>query len=303
MFYGDVVKPRSTDYLEHGMVTQLLKMVNVGDVTNYLAPMGINPKHGFPMVGRVVDNIMGVEGGTGISIGNATQYYGQKGYMLRRKLRIDKCPWPTGQTDMRLRITISMSHTVGNHGFSAPDKVYIRHWMRNDPFEETFTSGTAPSDDFLSGLGYGPGNGSVRIRLEPRGVGPGHPLVWDDENGLSDTFITCFLDNPNFSNGYTGLAMNPPYIRTLFLPCDIFKKHRLNFSDGFVAVLFLSPLGLVEGIVATVEAVGWDTGWHDLEGWHSGVDGDNYQIPTPNSYEYPNYPIDDPFNPTGEGVG
>lgn len=311
MFYGDKVKPTSTDYLERGMVTQLLKMVNVGDVTNYLAPMGLTPKHGVPMIGKNVANIMGVEGGTGISVGNATQYYGQKGYMFRRKLRIDKCPWPNGQEDLRLRITVTYGHTVGLNGAGAPDVVYIRRWRRNEPFyNQEFASGTAPATPFMEFLGFGSGSGTIRIGLWPRGVGPGNPYVWDDENGLSESYIECFWDNPTFSQGYsfinaTDVLGNPITVLYFAMPCEIYVKHRLSFSNGFTSTLYHpgQPLGIVQGVGCTIEAVGWDTGWHDLEGWHSGEEGDYYQVPTPNSYEYPNYPISDPFNPTGEGVG
>ncbi len=311
MFYGDKVKPTSTDYLEHGMVTQILKMVNVGDTTNYLAPNGLSPKHGFPMTGKDVSGVMGFEGGTGISVGNATQYYGQKGYMLRRKLRIDKCPWPNGQQDLILRITVTYGHVVAVSGAAAPDITYIRRWMRNEPFyNQEFSSGVAAPTPFMESLGYGSGSGTIRVAIEPRGVGPGQPLVWDDENGLSESFMTCYWDNPTFSQGYsfinaTDVLGNPITVRVAFLPCPIFTKHRLNFSDGFTSTLYNpgQPIGIIQGIGCTIEAVGWDTGWHDLEGWHSGIEGDYYQVPMPNSYEYPNYPISDPFNPTGEGVG
>jgi hypothetical protein len=311
MNYGDVVKPTSTDYLEHGLLTRILKMRNIGDTTNSLEPYGVSPMHGKLMIGKNVGTIMGFEGGTGISVGNATQYYGQRGYMPRRKLRIDKCPWPNGQEDIRLRITVTFGHTVGLNGAAAPNVVYIRRWRRNEDFyNQVFASGTAPATPFMESLGFSAGSGTIRVALEPRGVGPGQPFVWADENGLSESFIRCFWDNPTFSQGYsfinaTDVFGNPITVLSAVLPCPIFVKHRLNFSNGFTATLYLpgQPLGIIEGVGCTIEAVGWDTGWHDLEGWHKGEEGDYYATPQPNSYEYPNYPISDPFNPTGDGVG
>lgn len=303
MKYGDPVKPISQN-LDSGLLVRVLKMENVDDVTNTLQPYGLSPMSGRPLVGKNVGTIMGFEGGSGISVTNATEKYGKKGTLLRRSLRIDKCPWPNGQTNLRLRITVSYGHTIGLHGFSAPNKVYIRKWYRNTLFDETFSSDIAPSDDFLESNGFSPGSASVSIHLQAQGVGPGHPLVQDDENGLSETFVTCTMDNPVFSEGVTYIAMPPPYIRTGFLPCPQWVKHRMNFGDGFVGVLYAGgAFGLVMGVVVGVEAIGWDTGFHDLEGWHADTTLDPYAIPKPNSYEYPNYPISDPFNPTGEGVG
>lgn len=306
--YGDKVTGMSKD-LTPGYLVRILKMVNIGNVTNELQPYGLSPMSNRPLVGRGVGTVMGFEGGTGISVTNATEKYGKKGTLLKRALRIDKRPWINGQTDMRLRITVTHGHTIGLHGFGAPDKVYIRQWRRNEPFEETFASGTAPTDEFLESHGFGESSASIHVKLEPRDANPeaGHPLVWDSENGLSETYTGCFWSDPSFSHGYTYIAMlgGPPYI--LYFPIDnpTWTKHHLNFSNGFVAVKYngTDPLGVVQGVGATIEAIGWDTGFHDLEGWHEGPPDDEYQIPKPNSYEYPNYPISDPFNPTGEGVG
>jgi hypothetical protein len=305
MTYDQPIKPMEQQ-LDAGLLVRVLRTVpDGGDTTNKLQPYGSSPMTGRPLIGKDVATVMGFEGGFGISVAHASEKYGKKGTLLRRKLQIDKKPWPNGQDDMRLRITISYGHGIGAHNLAAPDKVYIRKWKRNEPFQETFESGTAPSDDFLGAHGFGASSGSVRVKLEPRGVGPGNPLVWDDENPLSETYTTCFWDDPNFSAGVTYIAMVPPYIRSFPLPNPQWIKHRLNFSDGFIAVKYTDgdPLGLVMGIIASVEAIGWDTGWHDLEGWHAATVDDPYQIPKPNSYEYPNYPISDPFNPVGEGVG
>ncbi len=303
--YGLPLKPESQQ-LPAGMLVRILKAVpDVTQTTNTIQPYGLSPFSGHPLVGKTVDNVMGFEGGTGISITNSTEKYGKKGTMLKRGIRIDKRPWPTGQTDIRLRITVTFGHTIGAHGFGAPDKVYIRQWRRNLPFSETFASDVAPTDEFLQLHGFDEGSGTIHITLEPRGVGPGHPLVWDDENPLTETYTTCFWTDPTFSHGYTYIAMLGPPILSFPIDNPTWTKHHLNFSNGFVAVKYngTDPLGIVQGVGATVEAVGWDTGFHDLEGWHAGTTDDQYQIPKPNSYEYPNYPISDPFNPTGEGVG
>lgn len=306
MKYDDTVKPYSQP-LDKGLLIRTLKMINIGDVTNKLAPYGLSPMAGLPMRESTVSRHMGFEGGTGISVTNSSQKYGKPGTLFRRALRIDKKPWPNGQRDMRLRITVTHGHTIGAHGFGAPDKVYIRQWMRNEPFEETFASDTAPTDEFLESHGFGASTASIHVKLEPRGVGPGNPLVWEDENGLSETYTTCFWSDPGFSHGYTYIAMlgGPPYVLTFPIDNPTFIKHHLNFSNGFVAVKYNDgdPLGVVQGVGATVEAIGWDTGWHDLEGFHKETIEDPYAIPKPNSYEYPNYPISDPFNPTGTGVG
>ncbi len=306
MTYGDTVKSYSQP-LEAGLLVRVLKMVNIGDITNELEPNGLSPMSGRPLVGKDVGDIMAFEGGSGISITNATEKYGKKGTLLRRALRIDKKPWPNGQRDMRLRITITHGHTIGAHGFSAVPKVYIREWFRNVPFEETFSSAVAPSDEFLESHGFGVSTASITVKLEPRDFNPvaGNPLVWDSENGLAETYTTCFWSNPVFSHGIT--YTNPAVGTTISypLPNPQWIKHRINFAEGFIGVKYngSDPLGVVMGVVATIEAIGWDTGWHDLEGWHAGTVLDDYQIPKPNSYEYPNYPISDPFNPVGEGVG
>lgn len=304
MKYGDAVKPLKQP-LDKNLLIRTLKMVNVGDVTNDLEPYGLSPMHGLPVSQDQVSRHMGFEGGSGISVANASEYYGKPGTLLRRKLRIVKCPWPNGQLDLRLRITITFGHTVGANGSNAEPKVYVRKWFRdsNMPFEETFESNTAPATDFMRGLGYSDATASVKVTLTPHGVGPGEPLVWNDENGLSESYVHCLLSDPQFSQGVTYIAMYPPYERNLFLPCPQWVRHRMAFSEGFVGVYYATFLGLVEGVGATVEAIGWDTGFHDLEGWHAGTPEDPYQEPNPNSYEYPNYPISDPFNPVGEGVG
>lgn len=304
--YGQPIKPESQP-MTPGMLTKVLKAIpDVTNTTNTLQPYGLSPMTGRPMVGKNVGTVMGFEGGTGISVTNATEKYGKKGTLLRRALRIDKRPWPTGQTDIRLRITVTFGHTIGFSGESAEPAVYIRNWNRNQPFQERFSSNVAGTNPDMLFYGYGAGSGSLRITLEPRGVGPGQPLVWEDENPMSETFTRCVWDEPDYSQGVTYMAMlGPPYFRMFMLPNIHWNTHHLSFSDGMLAVYYGpgQPLGVIQGVAATIECVGWDTGWHDLEGWHADTTLDPYQIPKPNTYEYPNYPISDPFNPTGPGVG
>lgn len=302
MQYGQAVKPIAQK-LDEGLLVRTLKLVSIDDVTNELQPYGLSPMTGRPLVGKNVHIVMGFEGGTGISIANATFDYGKKGTLLRRKLRIDKCPWPGGQEDIRVRCTTIYGQTIGANGTTASPAVIVKKWFRNTEFKETFSSNIAPSNSFLNDHGFGPSSASLSVELIPRGIGPGLPLVQDDENGLTDTFITAIYSNPSFSHGLTYLAGSDTH--TLFLPCPHWVKHRLNFAEGFVGVKYNDgdPLGVVMGITTTVEAIGWDTGFHDIEGWHAETILDPYQIPKPNSYEYPNYPISDPFNPVGDGVG
>jgi hypothetical protein len=305
MTYDDPIKPESQD-LDTGMLVRILRATNVSNITNKLQPYGASPMTGRPLVGKNVGTVMGFEGGTGISVTNSTEKYGKKSTLLRRALRIDKKPWPNGQRDIRVRVTVKHGQTIGNNGTTAIDKVYIKEWNRNVPFDYTFESNEAPTNAFLTSNGFGPCKATVTIKLEPRGVGPGLPLVWNDENPMSETYTTCFWSNPSFTHGGSiSMLGGPPYTRSFPIPNPQWIKHRLNFSDGYVGVKYNpgNPLGVVMGVTVTVEAVGWDTGWHDLEGWHSETGGDDYQIPEPNSYEYPNYPISDPFNPTGPGVG
>jgi hypothetical protein len=308
--YGDEVT-WDGELLTAGLLTKVLKLTNMDSYSNNLQPYGLSPMSGRPMIGKNVGNIMGFEGGTGICIDSATQKYGKKGTILRRGLRLDKRPWVGGQDSIRLRITISFAHTIGSNGAGAEPKVYIRNWQRDAkmPFDETFSSNEAPATEFMQGLGYSAGSATCRVYLAAHDAqgfpDPSiDPFVWDSRDGLVESYVHYKLSDTTFSQGVTYYAMlGPPYERNLFLPCEIWEKHRLNFSDGIVSVYYNNPLGVVQGVGATVEAVGWDTGWHDIEGWHADTTLDPYQIPKPNSYEYPNYPISDPFNPVGEGVG
>jgi len=297
--------------LDEGLLIRTLKMLNIVNITNKLQPYGLSPMAGLPMSKSTVSRHMGFEGGSGICVANATEKYGKPGTLFRRKLRINKCPWPSGQQDLRLRITIDFGHTIGFSGGGAPPKIYLREWFRDSmmPFSEEFASNIAPASQFMKDLGYSDASATIRVTLNPREARPGSPnasdpFVWDSENGLSESYVHCKLSDATFSQGVTYIAMlGPPFERNLYLPCPQWVKHRLNFSEGIVSVFYLNPLGVVQGVGATVEAIGWDTGWHDLEGWHEGTVEDPYQIPKPNSYEYPNYPISDPFNPSGPGVG
>jgi len=296
--------------LDQGLLVRTLKMVDIDGITNKLRPYGVSPMRGLPMSKSTVSRHMGFEGGTGICVADATLKYGKPGTLFRRKLRIDKCPWVGGQDDIRLRITLSFGHTVGTNGAGAEPKTFIRRWRRDDkmPFEETFTSNQAPATEFMKGLGYKDADATITVYLAAHDASgwpspDADPFVWDTENGLSESYVHYRIYDPIFSQGVTYIAMlGPPYERNLFLPCPIWVKHRLNFSDGILAVYYAHPLGVIQGVGVTVEAVGWDTGWHDIEGWHEGTEDDEYSIPKPNSYEYPNYPISDPFNPSGEGV-
>ena len=315
MIYGEPVKPE-TQPINTGMLVRVLKAVpDITNTTNTLQPYGLSPMTGRPLVGKNVNVVMGFEGGSGISITNATEKYGKKGTLLRRGIRIDKKPWPNGETDIRLRITIKHGQTIGNNGTSAPDKTIIEPWSRNTAFDKTYTSNEAPTNDFLTSNGFGASTASIRVRLEPRGVGPGQPLVWQDENPLSETFTRCFWSDPVFSHGVTYVTPEDddgnPIELQFPLPNPQWIMHRINFSNGYVGVKYNdgNPLGVVMGITATIECVGWDTGYWDIDGWHAGTIDDPYLVmpgPTtvpPNSYEYPNYPISNPFNPTGPGVG
>ena len=294
--------------LDEGLLIRTLKMLNVGNITNRLQPYGLSPMAGLPMSKSTIARHMGFEGGTGICVANATEKYGKPGTLFRRKLRIDKCPWVGGQQDIRLRITISFGHTIGNNGAGAEPKVYLRRWFRDSmmPFSESFSSNVAPATDFMRGLGYQDASGTIRVTLTPRDFNPiaGNPEVWNSENGLVESYVECLWTDPTFTQGVTYIAMlGPPYFHYFVIDCPHWSTHHLNFSEGFVSVFYAHPLGVVQGVGATIEATGWDTGWHDIEGWHEGTTEDPYSIPKPNSYEYPNYPIENPFNPTGDGVG
>ncbi len=160
----------------------------------------------------------------------------------------------------------------------------------------------------MKGLGYNDASAAITVYLAAHDIrgfpDPAHdPFVWDSENGLAESYMHCRLYNPTFTQGVTYIDMLPPYETNNFIDCPHWSTHHLNFSNGINSVYYNNPLGVVQGVGATIEAVGWDTGWHDIEGWHADTTLDPYQIPKPNSYEYPNYPISDPFNPTGEGVG
>ena len=306
MTYGQPIKPESQQ-LTTGMLTRVLKAVpDITQTTNTLEPYGLSPMTSRPMVGKNVGTVMGFEGGSGISVTNATEAYGKKGTMLRRALRIDKRPWPIGQTNIRLRVTVTFGHSIGFSGAVAEPQVYIVNWNRNEPFQRTFASNVAGTTEDMLFYGYGAASGSIRVTLEPRGVGPGQPLVWNDENAMTETFTRCIWDEPSYSQGVTFIAqLGPPYFQMMMLDNPTWTKHRLNFSQGILAVYYAQgqPIGVIQGVGATIECVGWDTGFHDAEGWHAGTTLDPYQIPEPNTYEYPNYPISDPFNPTGPGVG
>jgi len=310
MTYGDMVTWDETP-LDKDLLIKVLALTDMDDSSNNLQPYGLSPMTSRPLVGQNVGTVMGFEGGTGICVGSATQYYGKKHTLLRRKLRLDKCPWEGGQDNIRLRITISFGHTVGNNGAGAEPKVYIRDWFRDikQPFDESFSSNVAPATQFMKDLGYSDASATCRVYLaahDAQGfpIPAENPFVWDSKNGLAESYVHYKLYDTTFSQGVTYYAMlGPPFERNLFIDCPTWTRHRLNFSDGIVSVFYAHPLGVVQGVGATVEAIGWDTGWHDIEGWHADTTLDPYTIPKPNSYQYPNYPISDPFNPTGEGVG
>lgn len=304
--------------LDKGLLTRVLKLNQIDAFTNKLEPYGVSPFSGRPMIGKKVNTIMGFEGITGINTANATQTYGKKGTLLRRKVRIDKCPWVNGEDDIRLRITIGFGHTIGTDGASAPPAVFIRRWLRNSkaPFEETFQSNVAPATDLMRSEGFSDASAGITVYLAAHDAlegffDPEHePFVWDSENGLIQSYVHCRYFNPTFTQSVTYIAMYPPYERNNYIDCPTWSKHRLNFSDGIVSVKYNDgfALGIVQGVGATVEAIGWDTGFWDIDGYHEGTTLDPYismegTIISPNSYEYPNYPVDSPYNPTGEGVG
>ena len=196
MKYGDKVtwmpKP-----LDKGLLVRTLKMDNIDNITHALQPYGLSPMRGLPLRQSTVSRHMGFEGGTGISTAHSTEKYGKPGTLLKRSLRLNKCPWPNGQRNIRLRITVGFGHTIGANGAGAEPKVYIREWFRDnmEVFQETFSSNVAPATDFMKGLGYKDASASMRVTLTPRDFNPpaGNPLVWDSENGFGRNLHGMYL--------------------------------------------------------------------------------------------------------------
>ncbi len=304
MKLGDVEKP-FTQPIDVGGLARLYQAQSVG-TSNKLTTFG-GPS---PMTGKVIKrqnaaSVLGIEGGFGVSTASAESFWGKAGTVLRKKIRIDKCPWPDGQDDIRLRCTIQYSQSTGGLPATsvAPDVTTKLTWNRNTTKGFTLNSGTAPSNFFQEEFGFGPGSCSVECRLEAHGVGAGMPLVQDDDNPYTDTFVTLDVMNASFSNGadfwYTAMA------RHHMLACPQWSVHHINFpgdGNGYfeVASFAHGPIGLVQSVNWIVEAIGWDTGLDDDASYHTGSMSDPYVDvngdPDVPGYELPDKPDSSPYN-------
>lgn len=285
MILGDPIRPDAQPITTGGVV-RLYKALPAADPSNLSTFSGPSPMTGKVIKAANAASVLGIEGGYGVSTANAESYWGIRGKLLRKKVRIDKCPWPDGQQDIRIRCTINYSQGTGGVAASstAPPVTVTLQWNRNTTKIFTLLSGTTPSNPIQEGFGFGPGNCSVDFSISARGVGVGFPLVQNDGNPYTQTFVTLDANNATFSSGadfwYTAQSRHHE------LPCDQWSTHHINFPGDttgfFTAASFAhGPIGLVMSVDYTIEAVGWDTGFDD----DSDAQG----------FEYPDYP-GSPFN-------
>ena len=285
MNIGQPIRP-DTQSIDKGGVVRLYKALPAADPSNLSTFSGPSPMTGKTIKVANAANVLGIEGGFGVSTANAEQYWGIRGRLLRKKVRIDKCPWPDGQQDIRLRCTINYSQGTGGVAASstADPAVVTLLWNRNTTKAFTLTSGTTPSNAIQEDFGFGPGNCSIDFSISAYGVGSGQPLVQNDGNPYTQTFVTLDAMNANFSNG-AGFWYSAQ-TRHHELPCDQWSTHHINFpgdATGYFTVASFAngPIGLVQTVDYTVEAVGWDTGFDD------DMDAQGF--------EYPDYP-GSPYN-------
>lgn len=303
MRLGDVEKP-FTQPIDVGGLARLYKAPPVG-ISNQLATFG-GPS---PMTGKVIKRqnagtVLGIEGGFGVSTASAESFWGKPGTVLRKKIRIDKCPWPDGQEKIRIRCTFNYAQSVGGVGASTASGPVITHfeWNRNTTFNFSLFAACG-SNEAQEFFGFGGGSCAVDCKLEAHGVGAGQPLVQDDENPYTETFVTLDVTNANFSQGadywYTSMS------RHHMLPCPQWSIHHINFPGDaygfFEAASFAhGPIGLVISCDWQVEAVGWTTGLDDDASWHAGDLSDPYLDvngnPDPPGYELPDKPDSSPYN-------
>lgn len=303
MKLGDPETPASQP-IDVGGLARLYKAVPVG-VSNELSTFGgPSPLTGHVIKRQTAGAVMAIEGGFGVSTATAESYWGKPGTCLRKKIRIDKCPWPDGQDDIRLRCTFEYTQGVGGLGTTTSSGPIVSHffWHRNTTFNFSM-SGSAPSNAIQESFGFGGGSGSASFKLEAHGVGAGQPLVQNDLNPYTNTFVTLDVTDPNFSQGADYWYSSQT--RHHMLPCPQWSIHHINFPGDaygfFTAASFAhGAIGLVVSMSWEVEAVGWDTGQDDDGSWHAGdmadprVDLDGF--PDPLGYEFPDKPDSSPYN-------
>lgn len=267
MKIGDIIRP-AAQVIDAGVLAQLFKAspgAYPGSDPSFLTAYGSSPLVGKMFTNAHAINAVGIEGGFGVSTANAEQYFGKVGTMLRKQVRIDKCPWPDGQQDIQIRVTLQYSQGVGADRSAAPDKVVELKWDRNTSYHFSLTSGTAPATPFQLSLGYTDGSVGVDFLLQAFGVGAGQPLVQADGNPYTDTFVTLDVTNANFSNGADYWYSSQS--RHHMLPCPQWSNAQIDFPGDaygyFTAAIFHSALGLVETCSWQIEAIGWDTGYDD----------------------------------------
>lgn len=296
MQLGDPIRPEAQT-VDAGIFARLFKALPAADPSLLSTFGGPSPMVGKFIKAATANAVLGIEGGFGVSTANAEETFGRKGSFLRKQVRIDKCPWPDGQQDIKIRCTFVYAQSVGGVAASSSGTTIAEfEWNRNTTFNFTMTA-TAPSNPIQEFFGFGGGSGSVGLQLNARGVGVGHPLVQDDGNPYTDTFVT--LDAMNASWPYGSLFWYTAMTRHHQLPCDQWSTHHINFpgdTTGFfeAASFDHGPIGLVMSMSWTVEAVGWDTGFDDDASSGQTVDV-NGNPDLPNSYEYPDVP-GSPYN-------
>ena len=284
MNLGDPISPDSQT-VSAGILARMFKALSQhGYVDPLYAPESepfiLSPFSSSPLTGHLfttqnASNALAIEGGFGMNTANAESYFGKKGTMLRRRVRIDKCPWPDGQTDIRLRVTVLYASSFGPDGILPTSEQFgptIFYWNRNTVYS----------------FGCGP----VNFTIQAFGVGPGQPSVITDINPYTQSFVT--LDT---TTGLEGTYWYTPHTRHHMLPCPQWSAHQINFpgdASGFyeTAGNFVGAIGVVYSVGYEVEAVGWDSGYDDDASWHAGTDADPYvdvngTPEIPNSFEYP----------------
>ena len=298
MNLGDPIRPTAQS-VNAGILARLFKALPESDPSNLSTFGGPSPMVGKLIRASTANNVLGIEGGFGVSTANAEQTFGAIGTMLRKQVRIDKCPWPDGQQDIRIRATLNYSQGTGGiaaTSVAAPVVVNLK-WNRNTTFDFDMTSNVTPDNSFQDAFGFGPGSVTVHMHLEAHGVGVGQPLVQDDGNPYTDTFVTLDVTNPVFTTPATFWFSADA--RHHMLPCPQWSIHHINFpgdSNGFFTAASFAhgPIGLVMTCGWIVEAVGWDTGFDDDASVGQTVDV-NGDPDTPNSYEFPDV-AGSPFN-------
>ena len=296
MKLGDPELPAAQP-IDVGGVARLYNAPSVG-TSNVLTTFG-GPS---PMVGKVIkqqnaNSVLGIEGGFGVNTAEAESFWGRPGNVLRKVIRIDKCPWPDGQKDIRIRCTFKYAQSVGGIPTTTSGmSIASFMWNRNTTFNFSM-SASAPSNSFQEFYGFGGGTGGCSFELNARGVGAGMPLVQDDENPYTETFVTLDVTNPTWSYGdlfwYTAMTRNHK------VPCPQWSIHHINLpgdADGFfeAASFANGPIGLIMSTSWGVEATGWDTGFDDDASYGQTVDV-NGAPDFPNSYEFPDIP-GSPYN-------